>query len=395
MALAAAAFIAGPEKYPRVLAAFDWRTPGTISQGFRVDAWIDPPAYTGRPPIMLTGRDAARGAAATAIARVSAPVGSVVVVRAFGVGGLSTEPTGGLVAVEPAKAGDKGAPAAQPAAAQKAPAGASADAADSDQRWTLREDGKLTLKRYGTTMSSFDLAAIPDKPPTISLRGDPRNNVRGSLTLQYHIEDDYGVVGAEANVTRPTVNGKAITGRTLVDPPQASASACRPARGALGDGETTADLSESPWAGARVTHDSLGEGRGRQRGPQRSGRDHLPQRTFTKPVARALVEQRRNLVLAPDDRRRVRTAMEALMIAPERIRHGGQRLSRAAHDRHAASSVRTTTTRSRRRRRLHVGDGAAHRGRRLSQAERDLRAAAAGSCARRSSAARRRKKSAS
>ena len=40
----------------------------------------------------------------------------------------------------------------------------------------------------------------------------------------------------------------------------------------------------------------------------------LPQRPFTNPLAKALVEQRRNLVLAPDDRKRVQVALDALLI---------------------------------------------------------------------------------
>ena len=45
----------------------------------------------------------------------------------------------------------------------------------------------------------------------------------------------------------------------------------------------------------------------------------LPQRTFVKPLARAIVEQRRNLILAPDDRRRVQLAIDTLMFAPEKF----------------------------------------------------------------------------
>ncbi len=43
----------------------------------------------------------------------------------------------------------------------------------------------------------------------------------------------------------------------------------------------------------------------------------LPQKVFVKPLARALVEQRRRLVLAPDDRKPIETVFEALMIEPE------------------------------------------------------------------------------
>ncbi len=46
-------------------------------------------------------------------------------------------------------------------------------------------------------------------------------------------------------------------------------------------------------------------------------RRSLPQRRFVKPLARALAEQRRILALDPDSRASVRTALEALSIAPE------------------------------------------------------------------------------
>ena len=42
----------------------------------------------------------------------------------------------------------------------------------------------------------------------------------------------------------------------------------------------------------------------------------LPQKSFVKPLARALAEQR-DLVLAPDDKARVANALDALMIAPD------------------------------------------------------------------------------
>ena len=45
----------------------------------------------------------------------------------------------------------------------------------------------------------------------------------------------------------------------------------------------------------------------------------LPQRPFVKPLARALVEQRRNLVLAPDERARVENSLEALAVAPDKF----------------------------------------------------------------------------
>jgi Domain of unknown function (DUF4175) len=45
---------AGGERWKRIAAAFDW--PGVVlPANFRVDAWVTPPAYTGKPPIILAG----------------------------------------------------------------------------------------------------------------------------------------------------------------------------------------------------------------------------------------------------------------------------------------------------------------------------------------------------
>ena len=51
--LVAAYVAAGDERRMRVAAAFDWN--GVLSAtNIRVDAWVTPPLYTGRPPIILS-----------------------------------------------------------------------------------------------------------------------------------------------------------------------------------------------------------------------------------------------------------------------------------------------------------------------------------------------------
>jgi hypothetical protein len=72
-----AAFVAGSERYARVAAAFDWRSEAAVAQGYRLDAWINPPNYTGKPPILLDavgGRERAQ--------KITTPVGSTLVLRA-------------------------------------------------------------------------------------------------------------------------------------------------------------------------------------------------------------------------------------------------------------------------------------------------------------------------
>ena len=354
LAVVATAFVAGPEKYARVLAAFDWRTEGALSAGYRLDAWVDPPAYTGKPPVILNLRDEA---GAKASRKVQAPVGSMIVVRSSEASNVSVEIAGGL----------------EIAKADESVAKGKAAATDTELRWTLKGDGKLVLKRFGSVISSFDLTSAPDRAPVISLNGEARRNSRGSLTLGYKIEDDYGVTGAEANFARPVLAGKPVTGRTLAEAPKMGL-ALPAGSGGLGEAETTADLSEHPWAGAIVTMTLSAKDEGGNEGLSDPVEITLPQRPFVKPLARALVEQRRNLVLAPDNKGRVLSSIKGLMIAPDQFgvtagiylgfHNIANRLTRARKDADLLGVADLMWEMA-----LRIEDGG------LSDAERDLRAA--------------------
>jgi uncharacterized protein (TIGR02302 family) len=355
--LAGAAFMAGPEKYPRVLAAFDWRSAPVSGPDFRLDAWIDPPPYTGRPPILLTAGIDKSGMSTP----VPAPVGSNIVVRASANAAIFSEADGGLQAPKPDQAGVQTGPAK------------STQTADTEQRFVVHSDGKLRLKQGTSTLATFNIVAVPDTPPTITLRGEPKSNTRGALTLGYTVEDDYGIISAEAQFSRPLIGGRPVTGRSLVEAPK-MALALPGGAGGLGDGETTGDLSEHPWAGARVTMSLVARDEGGNEGKSDPYEMTLPQRTFVKPLARAIIEQRRNLVLAPDDRRRVQLAVDTLMFAPEKfdlpsniylgLRAISQRLRLAKRDTHLLDVADLMWEMA-----LRLEDGD------LSQAERDLRAA--------------------
>ena len=94
--------VAGPEIRSRIGEAFvgGESTAATVA---RIDAWVTPPDYTGRPPIFLTG-DAAKPPGT----EYSVPAGSVVTVRTGGVHDLKVvaERDGGTETItpEPAKA---------------------------------------------------------------------------------------------------------------------------------------------------------------------------------------------------------------------------------------------------------------------------------------------------
>src|SRR5450756_2415522 len=74
-------FAAGGERLKRVTVAFDWQ--GVVAPAnFRIDAWVTPPVYTGRPPVMLPGLRP--GETAQPAATIAVPSGSQLVIRSTG-----------------------------------------------------------------------------------------------------------------------------------------------------------------------------------------------------------------------------------------------------------------------------------------------------------------------
>jgi hypothetical protein len=85
-------FAAGGERIKRIAAAFDWQGV-MMPANFRIDAWVSPPPYTGRPPVILPGLRP--GEPVQSAAALSVPAGSMLVIRATGIH-LDVVASGGL-----------------------------------------------------------------------------------------------------------------------------------------------------------------------------------------------------------------------------------------------------------------------------------------------------------
>ncbi|MGN6748454.1 MAG: TIGR02302 family protein [Xanthobacteraceae bacterium] len=290
---------AGGERWHRVAAAFDWRGV-VVPANFRVDAWVAPPAYTARPPIILPGIHPGETSTVALASNgpISVPVNSTLVVRATGNLKLDLSTTGGLV-----PSSDDG----------RAPAGSQ------EHRFTVTATGAATLRGAGENLV-WPFNAIPDKPPSIALTKDPEQQSRGALLLSYRLEDDYGVAEAQATFARKDDPGAAggHAARPLFGPPD-FALVLPQARTKNGTGQTIKDLTDHPWAGAEVTMTLVARDDAGNEGRSEPFGFRLPERVFTKPLARALIEQRRNLALDANTRPRVGTALDALTMAPERF----------------------------------------------------------------------------
>jgi uncharacterized protein (TIGR02302 family) len=295
-------FAAGGDRYRRLTAAFDWH--GVVgSANYRIDAWVTPPAYTGRPPLILPGLHPGEQTQARAGGPVTVPAGSTLVVRATGQAGLDIVIHGGLAE---AKADTR----------PQAPKGTE------ERQFTISAAGTATVKGAGDDVN-WSFNATPDKPPVIALAKEPEPQLRGSLLLQYKLEDDYGVVDAQATFERKDApagsgGGEAKPPHPLFEAPNFTLSLPQ-ARTRAGTGQTTKDLSEHPWAGVDVTLTLTARDEANNEGRSTPHEMRLPERPFSKPLPRALVEQRRNLALDANAKGGVLAALDALTIAPERF----------------------------------------------------------------------------
>ncbi|MGD9921516.1 MAG: TIGR02302 family protein [Pseudorhodoplanes sp.] len=302
-------FIAGGDRERRVAAAFNWQ--GVVTPAnYRIDAWVAPPPYTQRPPVILPGLRP--GEAARATAPVTVPAGSTLVIRASGATGLDVALRGGIKVDERT---DKTDPAAQPSAA-----------GTEEHRFVISERGEVTLRGIGNPVT-WTFVAVPDRAPTVALTKDPEPQARGSLMLNYKVEDDYGVSEARAIFAlKPQLldefgarAGGFTTPRPLFEAPDMPLLLPQ-ARTRNGVGQTLRDLSSHPWAGADVVLTLRALDEGGNEGLSEPFEMRLPERLFTKPMARALIEQRRNLALDAEMKPRVLTALDALAMAPEVFR---------------------------------------------------------------------------
>ncbi|PVB62127.1 TIGR02302 family protein [Labrenzia sp. 011] len=277
----------------------------TVEAPSRLDAWVTPPFYTSEAPIYLTGESAQLREPGTP---VSVPEGSVLVVRTQGAQELSMTFAGADDAeprvIQPEESDDT----EDPALRKLLPV---------ERRLRLETTGIVELLNGDEPMMSFVFAVRPDHAPEIRLTDDPEEQLSGALKFSYLVNDDYGVVSAEARISPvPDPQHGDRVARPLVEAPVFPLSL--PARaGTAKTAETIRDLTSHPWAGSEVDLTLLARDQADQEGLSSAYRITLPQRRFSKPLARAVVEQRRNLALDAQNHPQVITAFDALLLAPE------------------------------------------------------------------------------
>jgi uncharacterized protein (TIGR02302 family) len=238
---------------------------GSVAMATSFDIWITPPDYTGLPPQFLR---------ADTPGPVRVPTGSTLLAQIHGGSGLPR------LSIDDATSDFK--------AVDKTNFGAQA---------TLTKGQSLAVTQGGTMLGRWPIEIIPDNPPTASFVQPPGATPRAALRLEYRATDDYGVESVKLVIRR--ADGK------QADKPGAKLEIPLPLPGLhLKDARATSyqDLSPHPWAGlpvevSIVATDALG-----QTGESAPVGMTLPERNFTNPVAREIIQQRKELVRDPNSR---------------------------------------------------------------------------------------------
>lgn len=267
MLLLLGAIDAGADWPDRVARAFlPAFTSGPPAVATTFDLWLTPPEYTGLAPQFLRSGDRST---------IEVPTGSALLAQVHGGSAVPRLAIDGEARTF--------------------------DAVDKENfrlGATLTGGKALTLSQGGTELGRWGISVIPDNPPTIAFAAPPKATPRAALRLDYRAGDDYGVEKVKAVIRRQD-------GRSDGAGKDAKAGAIElelPLPGLhLKDAEATSyhDLSPHPWAGLPVeirlvASDALG-----QSGESEPVRMVLPERVFHHPVARAIIDQRKELVRDP------------------------------------------------------------------------------------------------
>jgi hypothetical protein len=230
----------------------------TNPYGLTFEAWVDPPDYTGRPPLYAQGDGVIR-----------APVGSTLVVRASGASDLP----------RPRYIGAEG---------QRFLTVDALGQNNSEVRTVIDSSGVLDW-RIGLLRKAFTVDATPDSPPTIESLDPPETDKRDRLVLVFDAADDYGVERVLLEMVELTEGMN-----------EATAFAATPSEvdtQAGGFTETTArtiklDLTRHPLAGRKVVARLVAVDGAEQRGVSAPFYITVPDKIFVEPLAKAIMEQR-------------------------------------------------------------------------------------------------------
>ena len=259
-----------------------------MASGPAWEGWVEPPAYTGRPSLYLADQPAGE---------IEVPVGSRLTLRLYGeVGRLAV---------------------AETVSGRDAPAAAT----DPQQSFEVARSGRLAVEGPGG--AAWTLIATPDAAPSVEAAGEPERSPLGETQLPFAASDDHGVTGGSATIALdlPAVDRR----HGLAAEPEPREAIVvdlpLPITGDRSEFEEVlvADLSQHPFAGLPVTITLRATDAPGQESAPATLSAELPGRAFFDPLARAVVEQRRDLLWSRANAGRVAQILRAVSHRPEDV----------------------------------------------------------------------------
>ena len=268
--------------------------PGTAQAalGPSWEGWMEPPRYTGLPTVYLPD---------VTDPTLEVPEGASITLRLYGeVGALTVDETvSGL------------------------PADAAPAASEAVQSFEVETAGRLAVNGDGGR--TWDVAIRPDAAPTVEYSetfGDDDPSLRTSVLEQaFQAQDDYGVVAGQAlfELRLDAVDRR----HGLTIEPEARAALELPLPMPISGDRSffsevlTEDLSEHPWANLPVSLNLEVIDELEQIGRSETKDMVLPGRRFFDPVARAVIEQRRDLLWNRENAARIAQILRTLTFDAE------------------------------------------------------------------------------
>jgi uncharacterized protein (TIGR02302 family) len=176
---------------------------------------------------------------------------------------------------------------------------------------TMTGGTQLKVTQAGTTLGGWPIEIIPDHPPKIAFAKPPEGTTHAALRIDYQASDDYGVEAVKAVIRR---EGGEPDETIELDAPLPGLH--------LKEAQATSyhDLSPHPWAGLPVEIRLVATDALSQIGESEPIRMKLPERKFEHPVARAIIDQRKELVTEPGSRLAVADTLGDLRERPQLYR---------------------------------------------------------------------------
>jgi uncharacterized protein (TIGR02302 family) len=265
-----------------------------ISDGaLDISIWLTPPAYTGKAPVFV------KWIPKTKMPVIRIPEGTALLAQVSGVRATPKLKAGDQVrefaAIDPK----------QPKKGHRVEA-------------KIESGTRLAIEIAGKERAVWPLEMIVDHQPVIKFDGKPQGTTSSQLQVPFLSEDDYGITEIRLHIKR--ADGKAAGG-----PAPGGTEGLLLSTVGIGKkkikGINLQDLTSHPWAGLTVQLQLAARDARKQEGRSKVAELDMPERLFTHPVAKELIEQRKKLVAGTDDvRGDVSTSLDVISGRPWRFR---------------------------------------------------------------------------